>query len=609
MSVSLAVALMAGFVPALASIVRAQEPTVAAGEADEKIAQLIRDLGHEDFAVRDRAQERLERLGLAAFDALNEAVEIDDIEVVLRARYLLRSMRVQWFSEDDPASLRQLLTDYGNQSDQDRETRIDSISKVDEGDPRRALCRLARYETNARLSKLAALRAMQLPRGNAPAAAAQIRRLMQDSRRPGARWLMLYADQLDGDVEGALQKWNDVIREERRVLVSAATRTSLGLVRDLSRWHVEQLESAGQLAEATEAIRRSLGLSDGSADQVKENAVWLMKKQAWSLVRELAERYPEHFDSRVDFKYLLAEAELGGGNQGAADEAAKAALALKPDAHEEHIEAAIQLSERGMHQWAAAEFEERIRLNEAGSLHNLRSRFLYSEMLHDGMLQQLKAAETLKPAIEVMEQEAIERQVRMNLARNPQYAKSRMHYFFALGYTEQKEYKKARENLELASQLYGDDPDVLIAMYRLPDQDEAWKDSVSQRITASAARTLAEIEQYRKLIGQRTVGPVRQQYERRLSTVDNQYAWLVANTEGDYRSALACSRESLKLTPGSPTYLDTLGRCYYAVGDFENAVKHQRLAVAQTPHSGLMRRQLEVFESALAKHAGGEPSN
>ena len=48
-------------------------------------------------------------------------------------------------------------------------------------------------------------------------------------------------------------------------------------------------------------------------------------------------------------------------------------------------------------------------------------------------------------------------------------------------------------------------------------------------------------------------------------------------------------------------YLDTLGRCYYAVGDYANAVKFQSQAIELDPHSGQMNRQLVVFREALAK--------
>jgi tetratricopeptide (TPR) repeat protein len=74
----------------------------------------------------------------------------------------------------------------------------------------------------------------------------------------------------------------------------------------------------------------------------------------------------------------------------------------------------------------------------------------------------------------------------------------------------------------------------------------------------------------------------------------------VGNTIGDYDEAVKLSHLSLEMVPSSAGYLDTLGRCYYTKGDFENAVKYQTEAVKFSPYSGQIRRQLELFQKALA---------
>ncbi len=79
----------------------------------------------------------------------------------------------------------------------------------------------------------------------------------------------------------------------------------------------------------------------------------------------------------------------------------------------------------------------------------------------------------------------------------------------------------------------------------------------------------------------------------------NEYAWLVSNTEGDYRKALEYSLKSLEMDPDSAKY-DTCGRCYFAVGDLENALLMQRRALKLDPHSPPMIRQLKEFEDAMA---------
>ena len=90
--------------------------TAAAPSADavsDPAAALIRELGAGDYASRERAQAKLRRLGLEAFDQLYDAQASDDIEIALRARYLLRSLTVRWSQDDDPLPVKELLRATG----------------------------------------------------------------------------------------------------------------------------------------------------------------------------------------------------------------------------------------------------------------------------------------------------------------------------------------------------------------------------------------------------------------------------------------------------------------------------------------------------------------
>ena len=86
-----------------------------------------------------------------------------------------------------------------------------------------------------------------------------------------------------------------------------------------------------------------------------------------------------------------------------------------------------------------------------------------------------------------------------------------------------------------------------------------------------------------------------------LATLLNQVAWLVSNTEGDFEKAVRQSRRSLELVPHSAASLDTLGRCYYAADDLENAIRYQQRAVRMEPYQHQIRRQLEFFQSIEQK--------
>jgi tetratricopeptide (TPR) repeat protein len=89
--------------------------------------------------------------------------------------------------------------------------------------------------------------------------------------------------------------------------------------------------------------------------------------------------------------------------------------------------------------------------------------------------------------------------------------------------------------------------------------------------------------------------------EPKLATAYNEYAWLVANTTGDFDRALARAQMANEIRPSTAGYLDTLAHCYYAKGDLDSAVATQRRANVLEPNSGAIARQLRFFEQALAQ--------
>src|SRR5215212_7549733 len=80
----------------------AESLTPEAQHRDKQIALLISQLGDSEYAVRERAQRELAQLSFAAFDALSEAEDSDDIEIASQARYLVRLIRVEWTKDSDP---------------------------------------------------------------------------------------------------------------------------------------------------------------------------------------------------------------------------------------------------------------------------------------------------------------------------------------------------------------------------------------------------------------------------------------------------------------------------------------------------------------------------
>jgi tetratricopeptide (TPR) repeat protein len=128
------------------------------------------------------------------------------------------------------------------------------------------------------------------------------------------------------------------------------------------------------------------------------------------------------------------------------------------------------------------------------------------------------------------------------------------------------------------------DADILIGLFRSPELTEAQREVVQKQIRDAA-------QEFRD--------QMRRSPED--ATPYNQFAWLIANTEGDKQEALRASQRSLELRPGTAGYIDTLARCYFALGEHDKAFEEQQRAVALEPHSGLMQRQLAEFAAAAGQ--------
>ena len=97
-------------------------------DVEVRVSELIQQLGASHYATRQRAKTELRRLRLEAFDALNEAQFHDDIEIALSARYLVRSMQVNWWTDEDPPEVKQLLREYGSRQEAERRNLMEQLA-------------------------------------------------------------------------------------------------------------------------------------------------------------------------------------------------------------------------------------------------------------------------------------------------------------------------------------------------------------------------------------------------------------------------------------------------------------------------------------------------
>src|SRR5262245_24546214 len=315
-------------------------------EHEGRIGKLIEQLGAEDFAAREKAQAELGQLGLEAFDALHAAQNHHDPEIALRARYLVRSMSVHWFSESDSPEVVRILKGYGDLAEGERRNRMDQLANLESRQGIIPLCRLSRFETIDPLAKYAALKILDLdpPTDEAERAALAkaISGIMGNSKRPAAGWLRLFAGTLT-DPASTLEKWDQATQDEHAALAKNPEKTSSEIVRDLYRFQVELLKRLKRDEEAINVTRRTFALLDGTAEQVQEVVDWLMQRKAWPVVLEVADKFSKTFFDNAQLLYCLAETQQQLGHADKAEEMAQKALALTPENLDEHVRIAYVL--------------------------------------------------------------------------------------------------------------------------------------------------------------------------------------------------------------------------------------------------------------------------
>ncbi|MBP89636.1 MAG: hypothetical protein CMJ64_23485 [Planctomycetaceae bacterium] len=570
-----------------------QELDPKAKEAEARIAKLIDELGAEDFASREKAQTRLKALGLSAFDALLSAAKHEDIEIASRVRYLLRGMPVAWSRDLDPQSVKSILRSYGQAGRDDRINRMQMLARLEDSLGVEALCRIVRYEVDPVLSKRAALellRHKKAPTEERPAVAKKMQRAIEGSRRPAIKWLATYADTLI-DPTKTLNDWQRITRDELEVWTQTPEETQRDIVRDLLRWHVDLLMELDRGDDAHAAIRSVIDVVEGKSAELYDLVDWATARQIWFVSEELAGRFPAVYSDNAVLMYRLAEGRRRLGNEARAQEAATAALALNPGDLSGHVKRADLLRERIMaFDWAETELKYVI--GKAGNEEG-KARERLANMLFDSERED-EAAEIMAGMVTLAKREA------SGLGNEVPMWQSYADYYSAMHHGREGNYAKQRELLVSAYEGYAANIDIVIAMYHVKETDETWRLETLERLEATVQRTREERDQLQRQLRDLNDPNREGQVQMFLARKNNELAWLISNTTGDYQEALKCSQESLELSIDNWAHMDTLGRCHYALGDYENAVEIQKKAVVAAPYMQQMQRQLKLFEEALA---------
>ena len=566
-------------------------PTDAAAEpAAQRIERLIRQLGHDEFQERERAQNELLKLGTDAFDALQAALEHEDIEVAARAQYLVRMIRVDWSRAGDSAAVKVQLKEYEGLDANTRSLRIAALGALPNEEGLSALCRIVRFEKTPLLAKHAALKilARKLPPATDHAQRGQV---ILDSlgqcQTPAAQWLRLEV-RTRQQPEAAVAEWSKAVAAEETVLSRKPSESQNEIVLALLRRQVSLLEQLSRHDEVQATMIRMLDFEQATTETLPKLLDWLVERKAWPMLDQVAARFNDRIEQEPVLLYVLAAARLKQGQPEVAEKLAAKAYNLNAGEPINHWQRARDLQQRGMTIWAEREYQRAIAGGPPANVVTFAAQLGLSELLHDHD-RHLDAAKALQPGIDELEKnDRFRAEVEERLFREMPGLRSRLQYFYARHHVAEKDLAKAVEYLDKAIGHDPTDADVLIALHRLPDQSLERRKKTLELIRSAAQEFRNQIEQ-----------------EPEEATPYNQFAWLIGNTEGDQAEALRYSQKSLEITPGAAGYLDTLGRCYYASGDLDNALKVQTQAVQIEPHSGAMQRQLEFFKVEKAKAGKG----
>lgn len=651
---SLAIYLIASL-GSIASALADDPPSrTSAADGQAQILQLIEQLGDENFRVRTKAQQSLEKIGLPAYEELRKAQDHSNIQIARSAEYLLRSQNVVWWLDTDSYEVKTRLQDYSSLDTNNRQTRLLELANLGTDDALLALARVAKFESNeicsreAALALLGKLSSIEAERKNR--LSRSILLMLGTSNRPGTQWLETFCSQVFGSQEFQLQVWREYAEKLGQDLKRTASKSSLGRgpreqlfkqqrqqVLKFYEWVVGWVRREQDRETALQVARQSIDLASENLHAAHEYCTWALSVDLPELVVALISRIQTNADGgqaqpagqaqpgikallgpvdrdRHRMMYLLAEAYRKLGDDKLAEQAAaeareapdKQSAAMvqlaRGSLHEiiviQRVNQAKLLKERGLFDWAEAEYLAAIAI---GSKSELDVRLELAELYREG--KQFVEAAKLMEKVAQMPPPADR-----NLPQSDNFIEKQayLHWYQALVAKENGDSVTAIEQLFLACDLNDQcdnpNPDIVIALHRMSLSEDQ-----KAKLNAHVKRL---IEMYRFEISQAESTLIQQTTNtQHVAQLCNQLAWLLASCEINVEEAQYLSRRSLEFDPDEPSFLDTMARCLLVAHKYDEALKFQKRAVAASPHSRSMKAQLAEIEKALQESADKKNGN
>lgn len=594
-------------------------------EDAERVGKLIQSLGSGRYIDRRQAQQQLMEIGMRAFDQIDAATTHPDPEISASCRYLVSELTVRWTRRDDSPEVKAVLDNYASK---DESARLDVVLLLSQQFDRWAiapLCRICRYDPSRAVSREAAaslLRAELENTGYDAETAAVLEREIGTSVRPAAEWVRLLALQIESP-QAAADAWPAAID---RVVAAAATEVDdetyddqiTRLLRNLARLEIQLGDRDSLLAVVDRLLQHATPVAE-----LPRLLRWAQASpatpegQASPLADDLISRYEAQLTGTKGGLYLMAGIRARQGRDEEATDWADRAFAIdggvaEGDTPEQRFLQGVSLIEDNHVGWGRRELRAAIEEEPiASEVHSLASVAL-SDSLHDwqedeqaadvldALTSRLKADNDLRTQYEGRVRNAA-RMSQLGVRIRPlQELESYQYYYRACHYAAEGRTEDQWNALKGALRFDEENADIIIGMYHASEGDDTRREEVLETIRERCRMLEQSIADHPSFA----------------SRWYNEWAWLVSNTEGDFEKAVRYSHQSVDLLnqqiAADPTLskedaagvLDTLGRCYFAAGDLDQAIKYQSLAVEYQPHMQVMQRQLAEFKAAKQARDG-----
>lgn len=609
---------------------------------ETRVAALIEQLGHENFHMRTSAQQSLDKIGLPAYEQLRKALDHPNIQIARSAEYLLRSQNVNWALESDSVEVRTRLQDYSSLDTNNRQTRLLELTVLGTDDSLLALGRIAKFENNELCSRTAAIELLKklsdFDESRRKQLAQSLLLTIGDSTRTSTRWLEAFSKQTLGLQPFELSQWTQfaqqLIEDLRRTSTTTFASTSLreNLFRQQKlqvlhfyEWLVSWVRTQHDREQALSIAMQSAHLATDNLHATHEFCTWALSVDLPELVIDIFKRISNQnpaektgqagvvldpLDPQV--LYLVAEAYKQLGEESKANETADRARGIPairsallgqlarnnlPEIQaQQRFSLAVALVKRGLFEWAEAELEEATKLEIGSAASRGSIRLALAELYREGM--------KYEQAYRVMEKYVnAPPPPDRNLPLAEDFAAKLAHVYWykALHQEQLDNHDAAFQALMLACELNDEsrelNPDIIIFGFQIA-KSPAEKQAIQKYFEKTVRRFRSDVAELESSLIQIAGNSTNTEV---LANSCNQLAWLLACCNSNVDEAIKLSSRSLEFDPEIESYLDTMARCQFAAGNLESALDYQQRAVAKSPHSRSMKKQLQEIRQAISE--------